>query len=182
MRTKRLLLYLLIGFAAVVIVFLVVVALQPAEFKVTRSVTVGAPPDAVFPHVNVLKNWEAWNPWGKIDPKMKLTYDGPPAGVGASYSWAGNSQVGEGRATITDSQPNERVQLKLEFFKPMAGVSVADFTFQPRGEQTQVNWAMTGENNFIGKAICLFVSMDAMIGGQFEKGLAELKRAAESGK
>ncbi|MDB6021894.1 MAG: polyketide cyclase, partial [Pedosphaera sp.] len=120
-----------------------------------------------------------WNPWTKLDPAIKMTYEGKPAGTGASYSWVGNSQVGEGRMTITESRPNELVGFKLEFFKPMAGVSTAEFTFKPQGGQTTVTWSMSGEKNFVSKAICLFVSMDKMIGGQFEKGLADLKSVSE---
>ena len=46
----------------------------------------------------------AWSPWAKIDPAAKITFEGPPAGTGAGYTWAGNNKVGEGRMTITDSQ------------------------------------------------------------------------------
>jgi Polyketide cyclase / dehydrase and lipid transport len=168
------------GIITVLACFLIFVATRPSEFRVTRSLTVNAPPAAVFPHVDTLKNWEAWNPWGKIDPKMKLTYDGPPAGAGASYAWVGNREVGEGKATITGSKAGEFVRFKMEFFKPMAGVSDTLFTFKPQGGHTEVTWAMTGKNNFIAKAFCLFMNMDRMIGGQFEKGLADLKRAVES--
>lgn len=171
---------ILIGIAVVIIVFLVVVAMQPSTFNVTRSLTIGAPPDAVFPHVNELKKWEMWNPWGKIDPNMKLTYDGPPSGVGASYAWVGNNEVGEGKMTVTGSRTNESVQFKLEFFKPMAGVSEAEFTFKPQGNQTVVTWTMSGKNNFIAKAFCLFMNMDKMVGGNFEKGLADLKVVVET--
>ena len=178
MRKKMLIaLYVLAG---IVVVFLIVVATRPAQFSVSRNTMISAPAAAVFPHVDELKKWEAWNPWGKIDPAMKLTYSGPPSGVGASYSWAGNSQVGEGRATITESRPNDLVQLRLEFFKPMAGVSTAEFTFKPQGNQTEVTWAMTGKNNFIAKAMCMFMSMDKMIGGQFEKGLQNMKTVVET--
>lgn len=182
MKKKSRLKIIGIGAAVVILAFLVVVALQPSDYSVTRSATITAPPSVIFPHVNELKKWAAWNPWEKIDPQMKLTYSGPDAGVGASYAWVGNSEVGEGKMTITGSKPNESVQLKLEFFKPMAGVSDAEFTFKPRDKQTEVTWSMTGKNNFIGKAFCLFMSMDKMIGGQFEQGLASLKSIAESGK
>lgn len=171
---------ILIGVAVVLAVFLIIVALQPSTFRVTRSLAVAAPADAIFPHVNELKKWAAWNPWEKIDPNMKLTYEGPAAGVGASYSWVGNKDVGEGRMTITASRPNEAVRFRLEFFKPMAGVSDAEFTFKPQGNQTEVSWTMTGKNNFIAKAFCLFMNMDKMIGGQFEKGLADLKSIVET--
>ena len=171
---------ILIGLLVIIIVFLVVVALQPADFRVTRSATIAAPPEVVFPHVNELKKWDAWSPWAKLDPNAKNTFEGPASGKGAAMSWAGNNQVGEGRMTITESRPNELVQFKLEFFKPMAGTSDAEFTFKPQANQTEVTWTMTGKNNFIAKAFCLFMSMDKMVGGQFEKGLADLKSAAEA--
>jgi len=171
---------ILIVLAVIIVVFLIVVAMQPSQYQVTRSATVSAAPAAVFPHVNELKKWEAWNPWGKIDPAMKLTYEGPPAGKGAAYAWVGNREVGEGRMTITDSRPNELVQFKLEFFKPMAGTSDAEFAFKPEGNQTTVTWSMRGKNNFIAKAMCLFMNMDQMIGGQFEKGLAAMKSVVEA--
>lgn len=173
---------LFIALPVVLVIFLIIVALRPSDFRVVRSLAMGAPPDAIFPHVNELKQWEAWNPWGKIDPNMKLTYDGPTAGVGASYAWTGNNEVGEGKATIIESQPNKLIRFKMEFFKPMAGVSDAWFTFQGQGNHTEVTWAMTGKNNFIAKAFCLFMNMDKMIGGQFEKGLADLKTIAEAGR
>ncbi len=171
---------ILIGIAVIIIVFVIVVATRPSEYHVTRSATIAAPPEAVFPHVNELKKWEAWNPWGKIDPAMKLTYAGPASGVGAAYAWVGNKEVGEGRMTITESRPNELIQSKLEFYKPMAGVSTTEFTFKLEGNQTTVTWSMTGKNNFIAKAFCMFMNMDKMIGGQFEKGLADLKSVAEA--
>jgi uncharacterized protein YndB with AHSA1/START domain len=171
---------ILIAAAILILALVVVIATRPGTFLVTRSTTISAPPETVYNQVNELRQWESWNPWGKIDPNMKLTYAGPAAGVGASYAWVGNRDVGEGRATITDTRANERVQLKLEFFKPMAGVSTAEFTFKPQGNQTAVTWSMSGKNNFIAKAFCLFMNMDQMIGGQFEKGLADLKSAAET--
>jgi hypothetical protein len=39
---------------------------------------------------------------------------------------------------------------------------------------------MYGTNNFIAKAFCLFNNMDKMLGGEFEKGLAQMKLAAEA--
>ena len=166
---------ILIGLAVLIVVFLVIVALQPSSYRVARSVVIAAPADAVFPHMNDLKKWEAWNPWGKADPAMKLTYAGPASGVGANYSWAGNNEVGEGRATISESRPGESVKYKMEFFKPMSATSEMEFTFKPQGNQTEVTVTVTGEKSFMAKAFCLFMSMDNMIGRKFEKALAELK-------
>lgn len=171
--------YILLGLGTVVAIILVAAVLQPADYAVRRSITIAKPPATVFPLVNEMKKWESWNPWAALDPNMKLSYDGPASGVGASYSWIGNSQVGEGKLTITESNPSEEIRMKLEFFKPMPGVSDTLFTFKPEDQSTTVTWAMSGKNNFVGKLMCMFMSMDKMIGGQFEKGLATMKTVAE---
>jgi uncharacterized protein YndB with AHSA1/START domain len=171
---------ILVSLAVVIVLFLIVVALQPKEFHVARSANMSAPPSAVFAQVNDFHKWAAWNPWGKIDPAMKQNYDGAPAGVGAVYTWAGNNEVGEGRMTIVESRPSELIRIKMEFFKPFAGMSTAEFSFRPEKEQTVVTWSMAGENNFMAKAVHLFMNMDKMIGGQFEKGLADMKAIVEA--
>jgi hypothetical protein len=100
-------------------------------------------------------------------------------GVGASLAWAGNSQVGEGRMTIRESRPNDEVRMTLEFIKPFASVATTDFSIREDGGQSIVTWSMYGRKNFMSKAMCLFMSMDKMIGGQFEEGLATLKAMSE---
>jgi hypothetical protein len=167
--------------AALIVVFLIVVALQPSDFKVERSATMRAPAPAAFAQVNDFQNWRAWSPWEKIDPALKRSYEGPKAGTGAVYAWEGNKDVGEGRMTITESRPGELVRIKLEFFKPFAATSTAEFNFKPAGlDSTAVTWTMTGQNNFLSKAMCLFVNMDKMVGGMFEQGLAQMKSVVET--
>jgi len=170
---------ILVGLAVVIAIFLGVVAFQPSDFKVTRSAVIEASPAKVFPYVNNFSKWGAWSPWEKIDPAMKRTFEGPKAGVGAMYSWEGNKEVGSGKMTITESKASESVKIKLEFFKPMEGTNPTEFTFQPEGKGTKVTWTMTGTNNFISKAFCMFMDMDKMVGGQFDTGLANMKAAAE---
>ena len=171
---------ILVSVVVLVALFLVIIATRPSDFRVSRSQAIAAPAETVFSQVNTLRQWEAWNPWGKIDPNAKMTYDGPPSGVGASYTWVGNSKVGEGRSTIVESKPAELVRFKLEFFKPMKAVNTAEFTFKPDGGQTVVTWAMFGKNNFMGKLFGLIVNCDKMVGSQFEKGLADMKTVAEA--
>ena len=172
---------ILIGLAVLAGLFAIVVAMRPSDFRVTRSAAIAARPEQVFPQVNELRNWEAWNPWGKMDPNCKMTYAGPPAGVGASYAWAGNNKVGEGRNTVTVSKPNQLVRFRLEFEKPMKATNTAEFTFEPEGDQTVVTWTMSGRNNFVGKVFGLIVDCDKMIGSQFENGLAQMKSLVEAG-
>ena len=170
----------LIALAGIAIVGVVVVASRPAQFHVARTARIAAKPPAVFAQVNDFHQWDAWNPWAKLDPAMKQSYAGAPAGVGAVYAWAGNSQVGEGRMTVTESRPSELIRIKMEFLKPFASTSTAEFTLRPEGDHTVVTWSMEGRNNFMAKVIHLVMKMDRMIGGQFEKGLAQMKAAAEA--
>jgi Polyketide cyclase / dehydrase and lipid transport. len=165
---------------AIVVVFAGTVAMQPSEFRVARTTTISAPASSVFAQVNDFHKRENWNPWGQIDLAMKQTYEGAPSGIGAIYTWTGNAQVGEGRMTLTESRPSDLIKIKLEFLKPFAATPLAEFTFKPEGDQTVVTWSMLGQCNFIAKAIHLFISMDKMIGGQFEKGLARMKAEVEA--
>jgi hypothetical protein len=141
---------------------------------------VAAPASVVFEEVNDLRRWEAWSPWAKIDPACKMTYDGAPSGVGAVMSWAGNNKVGEGRMTIVASRPDERIRIKLDFFRPFKANHTAEFTFAPQVDQTAVTWTMTGERNFMCKGFGLVCDMDKMVGKDFEKGLAQLKSVVQS--
>ncbi|MGH9932366.1 MAG: SRPBCC family protein [Pyrinomonadaceae bacterium] len=171
---------ILIGLAAIVVILVVVIALQPATYQVERSATIAAPASVVFAQVNDFRKWNAWSPWAKLDPAMKQTFEGASAGPGAVYTWTGNKDVGEGRMTITESHASDLVRIKLEFLKPFAATSATEFTFTPQGDQTAVKWKMSGENNFMAKAFSLFMNMDKMIGGDFEKGLAQMKSVAEA--
>jgi len=172
--------YSLIAVAIVVLLFVVIVATRPADFRIARSAVISAPPSAVFERVNDHHNWTAWSPWAKLDPDMKETYEGPPAGVGSIHTWNGNNKVGQGRSTITESVPGELVGMRLEFLRPFACTNAVQFTFTSQGDGTLVTWAMTGRNNFMAKAFGLFMSFDKMIGSDFEKGLAALKTLLES--
>lgn len=171
---------ILAGLAALVALFVIVVATRPSEFRVSRSTTIAAPPAVVFAQVNDLHQWGAWDPWAKIDPDAKTTFDGPSAGVGASMAWDGNKDVGKGRMTITESKPAEHIALRLDFEKPMKSTCDAKFTFKAEGGGTAVTWVMAGRNDFLGKAFSLFMDCDKLIGGDFEKGLAQLKSQAEA--
>jgi len=166
--------------AAVVIVFLIVAAKQPADFRITRSATITAPASAIFAQVNDLRKWDAWSPWAKLDPNAVNSFEGPASGTGAVMRWAGNSKVGTGSMTITESRPDEFIRFNLEFLKPFAATNTAEFTFTTEGNETTVTWSMYGTNNFMAKVMGLVMNCDKMVGGQFEQGLASLKSVVEA--
>jgi len=163
----------------VVALLLIVVATRPAKFRVERSIAIAAPPESAFAEVNDFHRWAAWSPWEKLDPTMKKTFEGAPAGPGSSYAWVGNPKVGEGRMTIETSAPPALVKLKLEFFKPWKATNATTFAFDREGAGTKVTWAMEGEHNFTMKAFGLVMNLDKLVGRDFERGLAALKALAE---
>jgi uncharacterized protein YndB with AHSA1/START domain len=171
---------ILIGLAVVIVLLVVVIALRPSAFRVTRSAVIAAPPERSFELVNDFRAWPTWSPWEKKDPQMKRTLGGPPGGVGASYAWAGDKNVGEGRMTIDRSERPSLVGINLEFIKPFPGVCPTVFTFDPAPGGTKVTWTMDGKYNFITKGMSLVMNMDKMIGNDFEAGLAAIKAESEA--
>src|SRR6266481_1524288 len=131
---------ILLGLVIIVVLLLVVIALQSSTYHVERTATINAPAPVVFAQVNDFHHWDAWSPWAKLDPAMKQTFEGAPSGTGAIYTWAGNSKVGEGRMTITESRPDELIRMTLDFLKPFASTASTEFTFKPQGNQTAVTW------------------------------------------
>jgi len=176
---KRILGAVAVALAVMLGLFSIIVAMQPGQFRITRSATMKAAPAVVFAQIDDFHNWEAWSPWAKLDPDAKAVFEGPPSGEGAKFSWSGNDKIGQGTQTIVESKPDERIRIRLDFEKPMKDTSEAEFTFKPQDEQTQVTWSMSGKKNFVGKAVCMFMNMDKMVGGEFEKGLASLKGIVE---
>ena len=155
---------------------------QPDVFSITRSAVVSALPSAVFAHVNNLRKWDAWSPWAKLDPNAHNSFSGPEEGVGAKMSWQGNGKVGEGSMTITDSVLPQRITFQLDFLKPMKATNTAIFTFTQEGSVTKVVWTMSGKHTPISKIMHYVINCDKMVGGQFEKGLADLKKIVEGKK
>ena len=166
---------ILLGLVALIAIVLIAAAMKPNEFRVQRSAAIAASPAVLFEQVNDHHKFENWNPWQKLDPTIKNTYSGPTSGVGAACSWVGNSEVGEGSCTITESKPGELVRMRMDWKKPMEGTSTVDFTFKPDGNKTVVTWSMYGPQPFIGKLMSLFIDCDKMCGDQFEKGLKNLE-------
>lgn len=172
---KKILAGLVVVFAA----FFAFVATRPDEFMISRSTSINAPATIVFEHLNDFHEWQGWSPWDKIDADLKRTYSGPDTGVGATYHWEGK-ETGEGEMKITDAKAGEHVGISLNFIKPFPAENTVDFDLVKEGEGTKVTWRMNGKSNFMSKLFGTFVNMDKMVGADFEKGLADLKKHAEA--
>jgi carbon monoxide dehydrogenase subunit G len=165
--------------AVVVAGILIYAATKPNSFTVRRSIEIKAPPAKIFALINDLHGWAAWSPYEKKDPDMKRTFSGAQSGKGAVYEWDGNNTVGKGRMEVIDTSAPSKVTIKLDFIKPFEGHNTAEFTMEPKGDQTVVTWAMYGPSPFIAKLMGTFINMDRMIGTDFEAGLVNLKTLAE---
>jgi hypothetical protein len=171
---------ILFGVVAVLVALCGVIATRPDTYTVQRTATLKASPDVAFALVNDFHHWGEWSPWDKLDPNQKRTFEGAELGVGARYGWSGNDQVGEGRMSIEESKVNELVRIKLEFLKPWASTNATSFLFSPTADGVSVTWKMEGHSDFMGKAMSLVMDMDAMIGKDFEAGLANMGKVAEA--
>ena len=171
---------ILIIAGVVVAVPIAIAATKPNSFRIERRATIKASPEKIFPLINDFRNWSSWSPWEKLDPNLTRTHSGALMGKGAIYDWEGNNKVGKGRMEIINANPNSQVTIKLDFIKPWEASNTTVFTLQPSGNDTTVVWDMTGANPFMMKVMSVFKSMDSLIGSDFEKGLAEMKRVAEA--
>jgi uncharacterized protein YndB with AHSA1/START domain len=154
-------------------------ATKPDRFAVSRSIAIEAPPEKIFPLINDLRAFNTWNPFYGKDPAAKFAYAGPASGKGARHTWEGNSEVGAGAIEIVEASEPARVAMRLDMTSPMEAHNDVEFTLVPDGGQTKVTWLLQGPQPFLGKVMDTIFGMDAMVGGEFEKGLASLKTKAE---
>jgi hypothetical protein len=170
----------IIGVVVIVAIagILLYAATKPDSFRVQRVVLINAPSDKVFPLINDIKAWTAWSPYEKKDPAMKRTYGAVTAGKGATYAWEGNKEVGQGSMEIVESNP-QKIVIKLDFLKPFEAHNIGEFMLEPKGDSTAVTWAIYGPSPYMSKVVGTFMNIDDLIGRDFEKGLADLKAAAE---
>lgn len=167
---KKILIVLLIAIAGV----LGYAATKPDTFQVQRKSVIAAPPEKIFAMIEDFHRWNEWSPWEKLDPAMTRTFGGSASGVGATYAWKGNSDVGEGRMEIVESVPSSKIRIKLDFITPFESSNMTEFVLIPKDGGTEVTWTMQGPSPYISKLMDTFMSMDKMIGKDFEKGLANM--------
>ena len=171
----------ILGYFVVLVIILIGVSFAlPKEVTVARTVSIDAPAEAIFPHVNSLQNTEAWSPWLDREPDVLLTYDGPEMGVGNKMAWASEvPEVGNGTQEITLSVENEKVQTALDF-GPM-GTANAEFLLAASGDTTEVTWGFVTDTGYNPMARYMGLMMDRWVGADYEKGLGNLKTLVESG-
>ena len=165
--------------AVAIVMILILAATKPDTFRIERSGIINAPAEKIFAVLNDFHQWGGWSPWEHKDPDMKRTFGGAERGKGATYGWEGDKNVGTGRMEILEANTPSKLVIKLDFFKPFEAHNTAEFTMLPQGNATNVHWVMHGPANFMSKVMQVFMSMDKMVGKDFEQGLANLKQLTE---
>lgn len=155
-------------------------AVTPPHYQISRSIRIHAGAEQLFPFINNSKKSNEWMPWAESDPSVKMTFSGPDEGVGSVSSWNSTGHMGDGRAEVIESVPNQKVVTKLTYTKPMAMQQVAEIALQPSEGETVVTWSVSGESPLLARMICIVLNMDKMVGSEFEKGLSKLKRIVEA--
>lgn len=164
---------------ALIAMLFIYAGLQPAEYTISRTIMIQASAEKVFPYLNSMVLAEEWAPWKAEDPQMTMKHPEPTEGLGAKSIWESPGRMGHGSATIVEVQPLQKVGIKLEYTKPMKMEQVSEYILESAEGGVNVTWKVQGTNNIMGRVMCLFMDMDKMVGGMFEKGLAKLKVVAE---
>ncbi|HKL89798.1 MAG TPA: SRPBCC family protein [Allomuricauda sp.] len=166
---------------AIVVLILVLAAIAPKNYNVSRSIEIAKPKRVVFDYLKSLKRQDEWSPWGKRDPNMEKKFTGTDGEVGAISYWKGNKEVGEGEQEITKIVEGDSIESELRFLKPFKSTSDAYIiTKEVEQDRTKVIWGFSGKNKFPMSIMMLFMSMDKAVGKDFEEGLASLKETLEN--
>lgn len=168
-----------LGLVLALVALLLFALTRPDRFRVERRIVIQAEPARIQPLIADFHRWPDWSPWEKLDPAMRRDFGGAASGPGATYAWQGNKDVGSGRMAVREATPT-RVAIALDFIEPMEGNNALEFTLAPQADGTEVRWVMEGPMAYVSKLVSVFVSMDTMIGKDFEKGLAQMKTVAEA--
>ena len=160
--------------------FLATAAGRPKHFRLERSILTDASAPDVYAVFSDFARFKEWSPWQALDPNMTTNFTGEQGHVGSSYSWEGNSKVGAGRMTVTEAVADSHVNINLEFLRPFAATNSCVWKVTEEGGKRRISWVMEGSNETVFKrAFAMLVSMDKLVGKDFERGLAALKSVAE---
>ena len=170
----------LVAVAASVSAIVAVASRRPDAFHYSRSVVISAPAERIFSRVANFRAWTDWSPYEEYDRAMKKSYSGEDGALGSGYAWEGNGKVGAGTMRINTLEAPSRVEIALAFDRPFKANNVAEFLFEATGGGTKVTWSMRGKNPFFSKMMGLFVDMDKLVAGDFQRGLNALKALAEA--
>jgi len=158
---------ILIGIGAIIALLLIVALFVKNEYAIQRDIVINKPKADVFNYIKFVKNQEQYSKWVMTDPNMKKSFRGTDGTVGFVYAWDGNDKAGKGEQEIKNIEDGEKLDLEIRFIKPFEGIAQTVMTTEPLpGNQTKVNWSMSGRNPYPMNLMSL------MLKGMLEKDLA----------
>ncbi len=175
MKALKILLYIVLGLAALVIAMGI---FAKSTYHVERSIEIDAPREVVFEQARYFKNFSKWSPWQSLDPNMKTVIEGTDGEAGAVYVWSGNDKVGEGKQTLKSVTPG-RIDIEVNFTKPWESTSPSFIKIDTKDDKTHVSWGFDMHIGFPWNGFAMLTDMDAAVGKDYERGLANLKRICE---
>jgi len=161
---------LLIGFVVLVVLIGALLSV-PSTHTAERSRLIAASPAALQAQVETPAVLERLFP--KHDPRSASTFEGPARGVGAQWKWKTTDGAEHGLRVSESSL--EQVTLELQASNPASQT----VRFLPEGQGTRVTWTHAVKLSGWQKLIPLFRSVDAVMGPDLEKVLAELAATVE---
>lgn len=152
----------------------------PSSAAIERRVTIAATPNALFQLLEDPQSFPHWSPWSNPGADVRYAFDGPASGVGSSVQWEGGAfPMSSGSYTITRTEPDRRVSLRLQL--PLLGKTQSTLEIEPSPEagRTQVVWRFYDDVGFNLPRRVLWLLADVTLGPQFERGLGKLRAVAE---
>lgn len=169
---------LVLGLGALVLILAGVAVALPSNVNVARSVVINAPEYIVFPYLNNMKRFNSWSPWAARDPQLQATFSGPEEGKGAKIEWTSSAgSVGDGSIAITESQPNNHIDLAMTV-NGLEGEGSYDVA--PAGSGSKVTWGFGYETGSSPFRRWKGLMLDRFIGAEYQTGLARLKERIET--
>ena len=164
--------------AALLLVLVLASFFLPRNYRVERSIVIKAKPEVVFAQFGDLRAWKSWGAWQERDPGMKITYSEKTTGVGAWSAWESQKE-GNGRMTIKSIEPAKSAHYLLEF-PDMSMQSNGSMTLEPADGGVKLIWVDGGDLGMNPMSRWFGLFLDRIIGPDFEKGLANMKRLVEA--
>lgn len=134
----------------------------------------------IYDLVSNFSKWHVWVAWTKeVDTTVVFEIYGKEGQPGMVWKWEGEA-MGKGAMTSTEYQPGKLLAYDLSFdegkFESKGKITIET------GDSCKVTWIDEGDLGYNPISRYMGLLMDRMMGPDFEKGLAKLKKVAEERK
>lgn len=175
----KILKWILIVIAAIVVIFLVYSSTQPSKAVTQQSIEIDAPASQIYEVLIDFPDWSSWSVWSQKDTNMTTEYSETFGEVGSYSSWkSDHPEVGTGRQEVIEVRENEYLKMEMNF-TDWPGTKYAEFILKENEGKTEVTWTYEGSEtpfylNFMNPLIA------GMLDKDYKTGLENLKAYVES--